>query len=272
MNIFGKIIGGLLGFAIFNIPGLILGIWLGHSFDRGLKQNFGSTFDFGSAFGGDPAKTQQIFFESSFAVMGHIAKADGVVSQQEIAVAEQVMLKLGLVGEKREQAIAAFSRGKSAEFDLNQCLQELVMHCIRKPSLIQMFLEIQIVAATADGNVNDAEMQILYQIGQTFRIPPQQIDRLIEMVTAQQSFHRDGNTGQYSNRSGPSVEQAYKVLGVDESSDKQQVKRAYRKLMSQHHPDKLVARGMPKEMIAVATEKSQEIQSAYEMIKQRKGF
>ncbi len=267
MSIFGKIIGGLLGFAIFNIPGLIFGIWLGHSFDKGINQNFGFVFN-----AQDQAVTQEVFFETSFAVMGHIVKADGVVSAQEIAAAEQVMIKLGLVGTKREEAIAAFNRGKSAEFNLSTNLQELLTHCIRKPSLIQMFLEIQIVAATADGNVSDPEMQILYQIGQTFRIPKLQIDRLIDMVIAQQSFHRDGNTGQYTHRTGPSIEQAYKVIGVTESSDKQEVKRAYRKLMAQHHPDKLVSRGMPEEMIKVATEKSQEIQSAYEMIKKYKGF
>lgn len=267
MNITGKIIGAILGSLIFGPIGFFIGLWFGHSFDKGLSRNFGYTFN-----SQDQAVTQQIFFETSFAVMGHIAKADGVVSQMEIAAAEQVMLKLGLNEEKRKLAIEAFNRGKSSDYDLNTGLQDLIKHCIRKPSLIQMFLEIQIVAATADGHVSEPEMQILYQIGQTFRIPKIQIDRLIDMVIAQQSFHRDGATGHYSAHSGPSIEQAYKVIGVTDSSTKQQVKRAYRKLMSQHHPDKLVSRGMPQEMIKVATEKSQEIQSAYEMIKKHKGF
>lgn len=267
MNIFGKIIGGALGFLIGNIFGLIIGVWIGHSFDKGMRQNFGSSFG-----GNDPRLTQKIFFESTFAVMGHLAKADGVVSKMEIAAAEQVMAKLGLIGEKREQAIESFNWGKSSEFELATTLQELTAHCIGKPSLIQMFLEIQIVAATADGKVSPPEMEILYQIGQAFRIPQMQIDRLVEMVIAQQSFHRDGHTGNYTSHSGPSLAQAYKVIGVTETSTKQEVKRAYRKLMSQHHPDKLVSRGMPEEMVKVATEKSQEIQSAYEMIKKHREF
>jgi len=266
MNILGKIIGGLIG-SLFGPIGFFIGVWFGHNFDKGLNQNFGYSFNHQ-----DPAVTQQIFFETSFAVMGHIVKADGVVTQKEIAAAEQVMLKLGLNDEKRKQAIEAFNRGKSSDYDLNTGLQDLIKHCIRKPSLIQMFLEIQIVAATADGNVTEPEMLILYQIGQTFRIPRVQIDRLIEMVIAQQSFHRDGTTGNYTSHSGPSIEQAYKVIGVTGSDDKQTIKRAYRKLMSQHHPDKLVSRGMPEEMVKVATEKSQEIQSAYEMIKKHKSF
>jgi len=267
MAIFGKIVGGILGALIGNLPGLLFGIWIGHSFDKGINQNFTRIFN-----NRDTSRTQQVFFDSSFAVMGHLAKADGLVSKMEIAAAEQVMSRLGLTGEKRTQAIEAFNRGKSSQFDLSNCLQELTTHCLGKPSLIQMFLEIQIVAATADGSVSAPEMQILYQIGQAFRLPQVQIERLIEMVIAQQSFHRDGHTGRYTSSSGPSLAQAYQVLGISSSANKQETKRAYRKLMSQHHPDKLVSRGMPQEMIKVATEKSQEIQSAYEMIKKHHGF
>jgi len=262
MNIWGKVIGGLLGLAVGGPIGLFFGVWIGHSFDRGLNQDFSNIFA-----NQDPAETQRVFFTTTFAVMGHIAKADGIVSKQEIAAAEQVMAQLGLDSVKRKEAIDAFSRGKNDEFDLPSNLESLIKHCIRKPSLIQMFLEIQILAATADGKVSQPEMQILYFIGQSFRVPENQIDRLVEMVIAQQSFHQQGHSGSSRNQSRPTIEQAYKVLGIPPSSDKSQVKKAYRKLMSQHHPDKLVAKGMPEEMVKVATEKSQEIQAAYEMIK-----
>lgn len=264
MNIWGKVICGILGLALGNILGLIIGVWIGHSFDRGVNQNFGSVF--GQS---DPSETQHVFFTTTFAVMGHIAKADGVVSKQEIAAAEQVMTQLGLDEAKRQDAISSFELGKSSSFDLLTNLQAFIQHCIRKPSLIQMFLEIQILAATADGKVSPPEMQILYQIGAAFRISNSQIDRLVEMVIAQQSFHQ-GGTGSSRNQSGPTISQAYKVLGLTSDANKSEVKRAYRKLMSQHHPDKLVAKGMPEEMVKVATEKSQEIQAAYEMIKQQK--
>jgi DnaJ like chaperone protein len=265
LNIWGKLIGGFLGLLLFNIIGLILGVWLGHRFDQGLNQNFDSLF--GQT---DPAETQKVFFTSTFAIMGHIAKADGVVSKQEIAAAEQVMSHLGLDENKRRDAINAFEQGKSSDFNLNNSLQSLIQHCVRKPSLIQMFLEIQILAATADGDVSEAERQILYQIGHAFRISPAHLDRLVEMVKAQQSFHQHGSSVS-RNQNGPTLEQAYKVLGLDSNASKPEVKKAYRKLMSQHHPDKLVAKGMPEEMLKVATEKSQEIQAAYEMIKRETG-
>ncbi len=264
MNIWGKVIGGILGFAIGNIFGLFIGIWIGNSFDRGLNHNFSSVFT-----NRDPALIQKIFFKTTFSVMGHIAKADGVVSQKEIEATEQVMAQLGLDAIKRKEAMQAFSQGKEPNFNLNANLSEFITNAIRQPSLIQMFLEIQILAATADGSVNVAERDILYQIGQVFRLPPTQIDRLVEMVIAQQSFHQGDSSARARNQSGPTLDQAYKVIGISINATKQEVKRAYRKLMSQHHPDKLVAKGMPEEMLKIATEKSQEIQAAYEMIKRQ---
>ncbi len=265
MNIWGKIIGGVLGFSVGGPIGLFFGIWIGNSFDQGLKQDFSSMFG-----NSDPAETQKIFFSTTFAVMGHIAKADGIVSKQEIAAAEQVMQQLGLDEIKRKEAIDAFNLGKNDDFDLALNLQSLIRNCIRKPSLIQMFLEIQILAATADGKVSPPEKEILYSIGHSFRISRVQIDRLVEMVIAQRSFHQGGGSGSARNQAGPTIDQAYKVLGITSNANKAEIKKAYRKLMSQHHPDKLVAKGMPEEMIKVATEKSQEIQAAYEMIKREK--
>lgn len=264
MKIWGKIIGAILGSMVAGPIGFFFGLWIGHSFDQGLKQNFSSSFN-----QNNPFETQKVFFKTTFAVMGHIAKADGVISKEEIAAAEQVMTQLSLDDAKRKEAIEAFNVGKSNDFDLSANLQELIQHCARKPSLIQMFLEIQILAATADGRVNPAERDILYLIGGSFRISRNQIDRLVEMVIAQRSFHQGGYSGGSRNQSVPTIDKAYQVLGISSNSTKAETKRAYRKLMSQHHPDKLVAKGMPEEMIKVATEKSQEIQAAYDMIKKQ---
>lgn len=267
MNISGKVVCGILGFLIANIPGLLIGLWLGHNVDKGMNQNFNHLF-------GQQAQSesQAVFFDASFAVMGHLAKADGVVTKLEIAAAEQIMQNLGIVGDKRDQAISAFNRGKSDDFDFQGCIQKLKVNCARSPSLIQMFIEIQIVAATADGKVSSLEMQILYSIGNAFGIPQTQIQRLVEMVIAQQSFRQGGAGGYNRTTQGPTLSQAFTVLGISKDANKQEIKKAYRKLMSQNHPDKLVSKGMPEEMIKVATEKSQEIQSAYELIKKQKGF
>lgn len=264
MHILGKIIASLLGAKIFGPVGFFIGLWIGHLFDKSLAQSYSSHVDPRAQ-----AKTQQVFFECIFTVMGHIAKADGQVTQNEINTAEQIMVKLGLTGNKRDQAIAAFNQGKSANFDLYASLQNLLIHSRNSANLLGMFMEIQIVMATADGKAERTERQILYQIGDILNIQPTQIDRLIEMVFAQAAFHHSTGPGASGK---PTIEQAYKVLGVSSVASKQEIKKAYRKLMSQHHPDKLVAKGMPPEMIKVATEKSQEIQSAYDMIKKTKGF
>ena len=71
---------------------------------------------------------------------------------------------------------------------------------------------------------------------------------------------------------GLSLSEAYQLLGIDKNADKNATKRAYRKLMSQHHPDKLVAKGLPPEMIKIATEKTQSIKAAYELVKDRRGW
>ena len=78
--------------------------------------------------------------------------------------------------------------------------------------------------------------------------------------------------GGYQQSSGPTLSDAYKVLGVSESDDRNAVKRAYRRLMNEHHPDKLVAKGLPPEMMEMAKEKAQQIQAAYDLICKVKGW
>ena len=91
-----------------------------------------------------------------------------------------------------------------------------------------------------------------------------QLEQLLRMAQAQTGFHHQGSA---TAARGTSLEQAYKALGVDSSASDKEVKRAYRRRMSEHHPDKLIAKGVPQEMIKLATARTQEIQAAYEVIK-----
>ncbi|WP_171996793.1 co-chaperone DjlA, partial [Klebsiella pneumoniae] len=81
-----------------------------------------------------------------------------------------------------------------------------------------------------------------------------------------------GNAGWQQAQRGPTLEDACNVLGVKPTDDAATVKRAYRKLMNEHHPDKLVAKGLPPEMMEMAKQKAQEIQKAWELIKEQRGF
>lgn len=271
MSWFGKVLGGVLGFSLGGPLGVLIGATLGHQLDKQTEeaqQRFGP---------GDQERVQAAFFAATFSVMGHIAKSDGQVSSQEIKHAENVMARMGLDQASRKMAIDLFKQGKSDDFDIDGVLAQFRKESHRRKNLLQMFLEVQIGMAMADGQIGQQEHQVLRYIGQQLGFANFIIEQLIRMVQAQQRFyqysHAGSSQGAHStNQQAPSADQAYQLLGVKASDDKATVKKAYRRLMSQHHPDKLVAKGLPEQMIKMATEKTQEIKAAYELIKQHKNW
>ncbi|MGD9299783.1 MAG: co-chaperone DjlA [Thiohalocapsa sp.] len=286
MSWFGKAIGGLLGFAAGGPLGALLGATLGHGVDRGVQR---LAEDYGLPFG-DRRRIESAFFTATFSVMGHIAKADGRVSEREIALAETVMSRLQLSGERRNAAIALFRQGKAPDFDLAAVVSRFRRECMGRRLLIQLFLEVQLQAAYADGEPSAAKRQALEQIRFGLGVSPMLFRQLENLIRMQQRFAAgragaaDGagwggasqqGTGRGSGGSGagrrapsagPSLQEAYAVLGVQPKDSDDVIKRAYRKLLSQHHPDKLVSKGLPEDMIRLASQKTHEIRRAYEMI------
>lgn len=259
----GKALGGAFGFMVGGPLGALMGIAFGHSFDRGLN----SVGDVGWQPGDDHDRIQAAFFTASFSVMGYIAKADGRVTRDEIQLAEEVMTHLGLNAEMRESAKRLFNEGKSSDFPIDEILDQFRKEVRRRTTLIQMFLEMQLQAAYADGVMHPAEEKALAHICQRLGIPLEQLKRLEAMLRA--GF---GSTGyQQADTSKPTLDDAYAILGVEKSQSDAEIKKAYRRLMSQHHPDKLVAKGLPEQMIQDATEKTQQIKSAYEAIRESRG-
>ena len=248
----GKLVGGTLGFMLGGPLGALLGSVVGHNFDAG-KQRADGPF-----LGNDQEQTQATFFIATFSVMGHLAKADGHVSSEEIRVAEQVMQKMRLDQRQRQAAIELFHQGKSDAFPLQSALTQLRQACQRRTTLLSMFLEIQVQAAFADGRIDPAENAILLHVANVLGFDPEDVQRLINFVAS---------ASHPAEHSSQSLESAYNVLGVDPSANNNEVKKAYRRLMNQHHPDKLVARGMPEEMVKLATEKTQEIRKAWERVR-----
>ena len=260
MRIWGKILGFLFGFMLSkNIFGALLGAWLGHRFDQGVGLNFNNL-------GGSKSDTdrQAAFFYSTFSVMGYIAKANGRVTQHEIAFAKAYMDKLGLKDELRQQAQEAFRDGKTTGFPLAERLAKLKSAVGHRHDLLLLFLEIQIQVAFADGELDSDERNALHQIASGLGYSPKELDKLLEMIIAGANFHQQGSGNGFAN-SAQQLENAYKVLGVSDNNSASEVKKAYRKLMSQHHPDKLVAKGLPPEMMEIAKQKAQDIQAAYEL-------
>ena len=258
----GKALGGAFGFMIGGPLGALMGIAFGHNFDRGMKGLGDSNWQ-----GADQGRVQAAFFTATFSVMGYIAKADGKVTQDEINLAQTVMSHLGLNAEMRESAKKLFNEGKSSDFPIDEILDQFRKESRRRTTLMQMFLEIQLQAAYADGVMHPAERKVLDHICRRLGFSPAHLNRMEEMLKA-------GFGGSYRQTSSTqtSVEDAYVILGVEKSINDSELKKAYRRLMSQHHPDKLVAKGLPDEMIKDATEKTQQIKSAYETVRESRGI
>jgi DnaJ like chaperone protein len=252
----GKMIGGTVGFMLGGPLGALLGGSLGHRFDARRGRGGGAGF-----LPGAQERTQAAFFTATFSVMGHLSKADGHVSQHEIQTASHLMDQMQLNPSQRQAAIDLFEQGKQSGFPLDDVLQQFRTECHRRVTLVRMFLEIQVQAALADGRVDAAENRILVHAAEVLGFDSNQVDRLIDFIRGTQ---RNPAMQQQS------LEDAYQVLGVESSASDAEVKTAYRRLMNRHHPDKLVAKGLPEEMMKLATDKTSEIQSAWEQIREHR--
>ena len=236
--------------------GALMGAALGNYFDGGLQNNLGP---------GATERVQSVFFTTTFAVMGYVAKIDGKVTPDEIQLAEQVMRQMRLAPQQRSAAIKLFNEGKKENFPLHEVLAQFRHEISRRRNLMQMFLEIIIATAFADGRLHVAEQQLLEGIAADIGYSKAEFDELLGRVTGQESFsHQETSKGK--------LRAAYELLGVTADVSDIDLKKAYRRQMNQHHPDKLVAKGLPEEMIDIATAKTQEIKSAYELIIQSRGL
>ncbi len=295
----GKLVGALIGFIFGRFVGLAIGLYLGHLFDSRYKQDFERSGGFLGFFDKpDMDERSATYFYTSFAVMGHLAKSNGRVDEAHIKMAQQLMLQMGLSDKAKEQAKAAFREGKAADFPLQQTLNEFKSLFIGRFDLLQFFLEMQIMLAWADGALSNAESSLLVKVAKQLGFSEAELNELIVRAKAQHVF-KEATQGfeQKKQRQGPQQERskhhhqersqqgsserqqtnapsdrltntsARAILGVTLDADFKQIKRAYKKRMSEHHPDKLVAKGLPKDMMNIAKQKSQEIQAAYEYLK-----
>ena len=278
MSWLGKILGGAIGFAIGGPIGALVGVALGHNLDRSGRAERGWTD--ADLLGADDAadfldspefldpreRTQTAFFTATFAVMGHLAKADGLVTRDEIRLASQVMDEMQLSDAHRRLARRLFREGRAADFPVGEVLDQLRRECRYSSHLITMFVEILLHAAFADGELHAQERALLGTICARLRLPAGELDRLEAMVRAE----HHARSGKPSD--ALSADDAYAILGVDETCTDAELKRAYRRMMNRHHPDKLVAKGLPEEMMRVATEKTREIKAAYDRLKEVRGL
>jgi DnaJ like chaperone protein len=263
MNLTGLLIGAVLGFLVGGPLGAIVGAILGQSLTVGVSQ--------GGWSGHDAARAQQVFFTATFSVMGHVAKADGVVSPSEIQAARNVMGHMNLDAAQQQAAVELFNRGKEPGFDLAGTLKSLREACRGRHDLLGMFLQIQLHAAMADGVMHPAEVELIRRICGALGISQYELDQYMQFINAQQRFRRDAGSRTPEARQD-ALAAAYQTLGVAATATDAEIKTAYRRLMKENHPDKLVARGLPENMIKLAQEKVQQINVAYDLIKSSRGI
>ena len=178
----------------------------------------------------------------------------------------QIMRGMRLNDDQVQQAIEHFTRGKSAGYALDSRLAALAQQ-IGTGNLARAFVQIQLQAAVGAGNVGAEKRQALWRVASALRVSRAELAQLEAIVRGFAS-----GKGAAQPTSAQSLEAAYRVLGVTAQASNDEVKTAYRRLMNQHHPDKLVARGLPKSMIGVAEQKTHEVRTAYERIKTQRGF
>ena len=254
----GKLLGGVIGLMRGGFTGLIFGLFIGHMADRFFAGLSGSN------------RTRDSFFSAMFSTLGHINKADGRVTKAEIAAAELLMRRMQLSEEERQQAIRYFQQGKERDFDFETTLREFARHSMLRHELRIMFIELLIEAALSDGNMSQAEQEILMRSCAVLHIPA-------NVFTAMLRARQGGGGSSYSSQQqtvnqGQSLNQSYASLGVKADASAQEIKRAYRKLVSQYHPDKLISQGLPEEMMEMSKKRVREINAAYDKIKVSRGI
>lgn len=275
MTWFGKVVGGAFGFIMGGPLGAMLGAAFGHQLDRKAGDMGLLELDVAPA---ARQRVQMAFFTATFSIMGHVAKADGRVSEAEIAAARNVMNRMELPDNLRRTAIHLYNEGKRTDFPLEAALEQFHAECQRRYSLLRMFIELQLEAALADGALHDNAEHLLLLICERLSFSRFEFHAIRARMEAERRFSRHaGHQHQWGRRDlsdqrESSLADAYAVLGKSRAASDGDIKRAYRRLMSQHHPDKLVAKGMPEPMVAIATEKTQQIRKAYEIISKARKF
>lgn len=249
-------LGGLIGYWNGGLRGFAIGLLIGWLLSRVLPRLL---------LGFAVRKVRDVqsqFLDSTFAVMGAMCKADGVVTAEEIAVAERLFDQLRLSGAARESAKQAFNRGKAPDFDLDAEVARFATAARGQRVLHQMFLQVQLSAIAADGQMHAAEHALLVRIARGLGMSDAELAGLEALLRGGAS----ADAGRRRANDPSLLDDAYRVLGVAPTASDDEVKRAYRKLMSENHPDKLAAKGLPESMRPIAEQKTREITGAYERI------
>ncbi len=266
MTYWGKVIGTLGGLATGRPWMAIIGLILGHQFDRGFADRF-------TRFGPDvsAARLQQLphaYLKALFETMGHLAKADGRVTEQEIRAARALMHRLGLGPSEIRKAISWFEKGKESSYPLLATLQNLRGQSARRADMRALFVRLLLEVALAKPSLQHTERAVIWTICKELDIGRVELAQLEAMLRAQRGFRRSAAGVADSQR----VSDAYAALGIDSSCSNAEIKKAYRRLMNRNHPDKLASTNPDAAVLAEAERRTREVKGAYDLLKARRSI
>lgn len=207
---------------------------------------------------------QGAFFIASFSAMGHVAKCDGRVKNVEIELATQVMEHLNLSQEQKQLAIRLFNEGKNEDFALETLLWRFKRQCGHRVSVIQVFIEIQLKMAYADGSLNESEIKIIKRMCKRLDVSESIYTRIERRVRAEKKLANEPVAN--APKKAFSLADAYEMLGLNRWANQEQIKQAYRRMMGKFHPDKLLAKGASEVEVIEAHDIIHDIKNAYEML------
>jgi DnaJ like chaperone protein len=273
----GTFFGGVIGLlATRTVWGAVMGALIGYLIEHSLA--FGTASEAWRSPHGDAAHaTHSIsisdeFFRTTFELVGHVAKSDGRVSEAEIDAARGLMHELKLGSREIAIAISCFRAGKSATYDAELGVERLREACGQRYDLLRAFMELQLRAALAGNGMSPPARTILARVAERLGMSGLEFAYMEAALRARQRTHgASPGAGRHTAGAG-SLAECYAELEVDANITDQEVTKAYRRQMSRHHPDKLVANGLPESMAQMAKEKTQRIQEAYEGIRAARGM
>lgn len=260
MKIAGKLIGALIGWILLKHPaGIVIGALFGH------------LWDIGAIGGARQSAPVRDFIGPLFGLAGAIAKSDGRVSAPEIAATENLIARLQLSTMKRSEAIARFQEGKHESFNANLAIADLRDWCRGRRDRAYILLDLLLELVFAEGTTLAPEkIAIVRKLCATLGVHEQELAALAAMRGYGFGYAGGGYRQSQQPPGAPPGKDPYAVLGLSREASDREIKTAYRRLISQHHPDKLG--DVPEELKRRAEERAREIIAAYEKIRAERGF
>ncbi|WP_147305012.1 co-chaperone DjlA [Alkalilimnicola ehrlichii] len=251
----GRMLAAIVGWLVAGLWGAIIGLVFGTAFDYArLLWRFGD-YSWRSA---ERSLRERRYLIGLFAVMGQLAKVDGRVSEYEVAAARAIMSELGLSEDERRRAVNLFTWGKRPGLPLRTLVVYTRRSCADGADR-ERFLNLQVRVALANGSPAPEQVKVLKRICRGLGINPVRLDQLLRRQRGGQDAPRKVIR--------QTLQKAYDLLGIPETATDQEVKRAYRRCVSRHHPDRMVAQGLSDSEVQAAARRTHEIREAYNEIR-----